>query len=274
MQHRQQLLAGRQRGVRKDWPGLRLTASPCCPAAPAGLQGAGCCGQPAVAAHPQAADGASSQAGEPAPGPSSGTTAAAGSCDSLLWCISARPQYAAALSLPEASVLLLPTWLRRCTPVLDACFPTVPASCSCAAAARCACAVQVRAFKEDPLIFHGDLRVATGNELLRAMKHLAKHRSRISLPLYAVHGTKDAVTSLDAIEEFTGGVSSKEMQLVKVEGGYHEMLMGDERVASADGIVAWMRQRVEQPWQQEQQEDVQQQQEGARGAGPEHVSKL
>lgn len=29
------------------------------------------------------------------------------------------------------------------------------------------------------------------------MKHLAKHRSKISLPLYAVHGTKDAVTSLD-----------------------------------------------------------------------------
>jgi hypothetical protein len=27
--------------------------------------------------------------------------------------------------------------------------------------------LQVRAFKEDPLIFHGDLRVATGNELLR-----------------------------------------------------------------------------------------------------------
>lgn len=26
---------------------------------------------------------------------------------------------------------------------------------------------QVAAFKEDPLIFHGDLRVATGNELLR-----------------------------------------------------------------------------------------------------------
>jgi alpha-beta hydrolase superfamily lysophospholipase len=32
---------------------------------------------------------------------------------------------------------------------------------------------------------------------VQAMKHLAKHRSKISLPLYAVHGTKDAVTSLD-----------------------------------------------------------------------------
>jgi hypothetical protein len=38
---------------------------------------------------------------------------------------------------------------------------------------HCCCGIfaallpQVRAFKEDPLIFHGDLRVATGNELLR-----------------------------------------------------------------------------------------------------------
>jgi hypothetical protein len=81
---------------------------------------------------------------------------------------------------------------------------------------------------------------------------------------------------LQAIEEFTGGVSSKELQLVKVEGGYHEMLMGDERIGSADGIMAWMRQRLVQPWQQEQQEAAQQQQqaEGAGGAAPEHVSKL
>jgi hypothetical protein len=33
-------------------------------------------------------------------------------------------------------------------------------------------ASQVRVFKEDPLIFHGDLRVATGNELLRVSEAL------------------------------------------------------------------------------------------------------
>jgi hypothetical protein len=82
------------------------------------------------------------------------------------------------------------------------------------------------------------------------------------------------VGCLQAIEEFTGGVSSKELQLVKVEGGYHEMLMGNERIGSADGIMAWMRQRLEKPWQQEQQEDAEQQQEGGGSAAPEHVSRL
>jgi hypothetical protein len=81
---------------------------------------------------------------------------------------------------------------------------------------------------------------------------------------------------VQAIEEFTGGVSSKELQLVKVEGGYHEMLMGDERIGSADGIMAWMRQRLDKPWQQLQDDDAQQQQqqEGAGSAASEHVSKL
>lgn len=47
-----------------------------------------------------------------------------------------------------------------------------------------------------------------------------------------------------AIEAFTSGVSSVDLCLVKVEGGYHEMLMGEERVASADALLAWMRVRA------------------------------
>jgi hypothetical protein len=47
-----------------------------------------------------------------------------------------------------------------------------------------------------------------------------------------------------AIEAFVGGVSSADKTLSKVEGGYHEMLMGAERTASADGIIAWMRPRA------------------------------
>lgn len=34
------------------------------------------------------------------------------------------------------------------------------------------------------------------------------------------------------------------MTLTKVDGGYHEMLMGDERLGSADALLAWMRGRV------------------------------
>eukprot|EP00775_Hariotina_reticulata_P010127 gene10127-10285_t len=106
----------------------------------------------------------------------------------------------------------------------------------------------VQRFVSDPLVFHGDLRVRTGNELLKAMTYLAHHRKQLQLPIYAVHGTNDHVTSCEAIEAFTNGVISKDVTLSKVEGGYHEMLMGDERFNSADGVIEWMQQRVGKQW--------------------------
>lgn len=67
-----------------------------------------------------------------------------------------------------------------------------------------------------------------------------------------------------AIEAFVDGVSSRDKTLNKVEGGYHEMLMGRERSRSADGIIAWMRAHVGgTPWQQQQQEESQQAMGGA-----------
>lgn len=60
-------------------------------------------------------------------------------------------------------------------------------------------------------------------------------------------------------------MSSKDLTLNKVEGGYHEMLMGDERIGSADGILAWMKERAGKARSQEATEE-------ATSAGPEHVS--
>eukprot|EP00879_Flechtneria_rotunda_P021007 GHRR01022129.1.p1 GENE.GHRR01022129.1~~GHRR01022129.1.p1 ORF type:complete len:174 (+),score=45.17 GHRR01022129.1:1279-1800(+) len=108
----------------------------------------------------------------------------------------------------------------------------------------------VKSFREDPLVCQGNIRVNTGNQLLKAMNHLSANRKELTLPMYVVHGTKDAVTSIDAIEGFTKGVSSKDLTFKRVEGGYHEMLMGDERIDSADNIIDWMRQRVGKSSQQ------------------------
>jgi hypothetical protein len=44
-----------------------------------------------------------------------------------------------------------------------------------------------------------------------------------------------------------------------VQDGYHEMLMGDEKTGMTDGIIDWIKARVDKSWQQQGQ---QQQQEG------------
>ena len=45
-------------------------------------------------------------------------------------------------------------------------------------------------------------------------------------------------------EKFMAGVSSADKLLVKVEGASHEALMGAERLATADTLLAWMQTRA------------------------------
>lgn len=79
--------------------------------------------------------------------------------------------------------------------------------------------------------------------------------------------------SLQAVQAFVDGVSSRDKTFKQVEGGFHEMLMGDEKVDSTQGIIDWVRAHVGKPWQQQgeeagQQQQVQAQQVAAAAEGP------
>jgi len=99
----------------------------------------------------------------------------------------------------------------------------------------------VTKFEDDPLIFHGPLRARTGNELLKGIKELECLSGKIDVPIYMVHGLKDAVTSHSAASRFIGAISSKDKKFEEVTEGYHEMLMGSERIESANNIVNWIK---------------------------------
>jgi hypothetical protein len=52
------------------------------------------------------------------------------------------------------------------------------------------------------------------------------------------------------VQAFVDGVSSTDKTFSKVDGGYHEMLMGEEKTGSTQGIIDWLRARIDKPWQQ------------------------
>lgn len=131
--------------------------------------------------------------------------------------------------------------------------------------------------------------------LVQGIRYLEAHRQEMQLPVYVVHGTKDAVTDMNvscasmqktcpapgaaddwlvtclapanpaathciavvpatqAVQAFVDGVSSTDKTFNKVDGGYHEMLMGEEKTGMAQGIIDWLRARIDKPWQQRQQ---------------------
>lgn len=101
-------------------------------------------------------------------------------------------------------------------------------------------AAVVEAFRADPLIFHGPLRARTANEILRGMRALAPRAPEVTLPLYVVHGLRDATTSLEAVEDFVARAGSGEVEFKKVEGGYHELLMGSERDGNGGAVAEWV----------------------------------
>ncbi|GFH31216.1 hydrolase_4 domain-containing protein, partial [Haematococcus lacustris] len=86
----------------------------------------------------------------------------------------------------------------------------------------------VREYLEDPLNYVDDVKARTGNEVLKGFKAMQKLRSKISVPLYACHGTMDRCTSLQAVKDLLKASSSQDKTLNEIPGGYHELLMGPE----------------------------------------------
>ena len=55
---------------------------------------------------------------------------------------------------------------------------------------------QIETMVKDPFNFMGPVRVRTALSLLNGFKGMQREQARISLPIYAHHGTKDKLASL------------------------------------------------------------------------------
>lgn len=98
----------------------------------------------------------------------------------------------------------------------------------------------VKEYQEDPMIFHGNVRARTANEILKGMKRMAQDESKITVPIFAVHGNADKTTSLEAVKRLVHNSASKDTTLMEIPGGYHELLMGPEKEEVTAAISAWI----------------------------------
>lgn len=83
--------------------------------------------------------------------------------------------------------------------------------------------VKVKEFNEDPLIYHGDVKANSGNEILKGMKGAAGKLSLIDCPVLALHGSKDKTTSLSAVQRLLAVASSQDKHLEIIPDGFHEI---------------------------------------------------
>jgi len=79
-------------------------------------------------------------------------------------------------------------------------------------------------FFAEPQTYHGNLRIATGLQLLEGMKHLRASIGMFKQPLLLVHGKMDRVTEWQGSEEFYALCGSSDRELVLEEGMQHDLL--------------------------------------------------
>ena len=101
----------------------------------------------------------------------------------------------------------------------------------------------VRAYVEDPLVFHGKLPARTVSELVTAIHGFPDRLPGISLPLLVMHGGDDPIVPLAASEMIEKRAGSADKKLIVYGDLYHEILNEPEQDQVLADIVGWLDQR-------------------------------
>jgi acylglycerol lipase len=98
----------------------------------------------------------------------------------------------------------------------------------------------VRAYDEDPTVFHKKLPARTVSEIARAVQSLPERVPRLSVPLLVMLGTGDQLVPPRAgrmVHELAG---SEDKRLIEYPGLYHEILNEPEQDQVMDDLVEWL----------------------------------
>lgn len=103
---------------------------------------------------------------------------------------------------------------------------------------------QVQAIREDPLIHHKGAPARTAAELLGSMEKNRAEASKLSVPLWIIHGTADKLTDPRGSEELFGAASSADKTYKPYQGLYHDLLHEPEREQVLSDLAAWLTTRL------------------------------
>ncbi|MGH3687277.1 MAG: lysophospholipase [Pseudonocardiaceae bacterium] len=101
----------------------------------------------------------------------------------------------------------------------------------------------VRAYRDDPLVYHGRIKARTGAEILAAMQQLPAKLPGLSVPLLLLHGTDDQICPPAGSVLVHGAVSSPDRTLRRYPGLYHEVFNEPEREAILTDLISWLNDR-------------------------------
>jgi alpha-beta hydrolase superfamily lysophospholipase len=102
----------------------------------------------------------------------------------------------------------------------------------------------VKAYRNDPRVFTGKIRVRLIAELLRTADRVLKNAASISLPMLILHGGDDRMASPAGSEKLYAGISSVDKSLKIYPGLYHEIFFEPEKHEIYAEIHTWLEQKL------------------------------
>ena len=102
----------------------------------------------------------------------------------------------------------------------------------------------VRAYVDDPLVYHGKTTARLGCEMLKGMQQVTAGASRITLPLLILHGGEDRLVDLAASHMLHAQVGSTDKDLIVYDGLHHEIYNEPEHPTVLADVEAWIVRRL------------------------------
>lgn len=143
------------------------------------------------------------------------------------------------LSGPAVSNDGIPKGLQLLAAVLGKIAPKVGATQLSAAAVSSDPAV-VAAYEADPLVFHGKMPAGTGAALIAASKSFPDRLPGLTIPLLVVHGSADALVSVEAGRTAHRLAGSKDKTIHVYEGLFHEVFNEPQKDEVLADVLRWL----------------------------------
>lgn len=149
-----------------------------------------------------------------------------------------QPAAAVVLSAPylHAAEAVNPI-LATLAPFIGRFLPTLPTQ-KLPAEAVSRDADVVRAYAEDPLVYHGGVPAQTGAVLIGIASKLLGKAPSISEQTLIVHGTDDKLADVQGSRELAGNIGGK-VELKTYPGLYHEVFNEPEQKEVLGDVIAW-----------------------------------
>jgi alpha-beta hydrolase superfamily lysophospholipase len=102
----------------------------------------------------------------------------------------------------------------------------------------------VKAYVNDPLVFHGKTPARLAAEMLKAMQRVTAEAGKITLPFITLQGTADSLVDPGGAQMLYDKASSKDKVIKFYEGFYHEVFNEPERAIVLKDVETWLKAHV------------------------------